>query len=332
MSSTVFAGRYVPGKISKDWPYDLLKNPGISITIILYDHCLTFKDEVTFVWFNTKAEIRDKVGFLVNRYLTEAIGIYVAYLVWAGPLPIRYESQSTPINFLITLSVHPDRDLIIRRVYAFWDRRLLIKRILLAAFSVEIILAFIFAVVSAVEINKHSMNVFNPLVNMCVFTRKPWALKFTMGALTLFDFFIIIMTVLNAYHRPHTKQADVITSLQHDGAKMFAVMFGKPFPPPADIWLGDVRYRQFEDANSGRTSPSHSPHGQFLGILRMKQGSPFLHTLADCCKYIHVAFVTSLVALNIKSFLVLPAVHPPIKYNGFSWTMIHPSGAEALDS
>lgn len=35
------------------------------------------------------------------------------------------------------------------------------------------------------------------------------------------DLFIIVMIIFNALERPHKKQAEVITALQHDGAKMF---------------------------------------------------------------------------------------------------------------
>jgi hypothetical protein len=76
---------------------------------------------------------------------------------------------------------------------------------------------------------------------MCTIGQKPWALAYMLGALvcevvvlssiteltnsqqTMFDLFIIVVTVVNALDRPHQKQADVITALQRDGALMFVV-------------------------------------------------------------------------------------------------------------
>jgi hypothetical protein len=40
---------------------------------------------------------------------------------------------------------------------------------------------------------------------------------------TSFDLFIIIMAIFNALDRPYQRQADVMTSLQNDGARMFVV-------------------------------------------------------------------------------------------------------------
>ncbi|KAJ7837909.1 hypothetical protein B0H13DRAFT_2367913 [Mycena leptocephala] len=167
--------------------------PAISVSALLYDHSLSFGGEIDLIWFNSEAAFGNRIGFILNRYLTEAVAIYVAYF------------------------------LIIMRVYTLWDRRQMLKRILTAAFCLEICLALVFSALAASQTNL--LWEYIPFINMCAFSKKPWALKFMLGAITLFDFFIIIMTVLNALDRPHTTQADVITSLQREGARMFVCLF-----------------------------------------------------------------------------------------------------------
>ncbi|KAJ7729249.1 hypothetical protein DFH07DRAFT_184668 [Mycena maculata] len=77
---------------------------------------------------------------------------------------------------------------------------------------------------------------------MCVFSKKPSGLLVMLGAMTTLDLFIVLMTVFNASDRPHQKQADVMTALQHDGAKMFGWVFNLP---PSLIEIPSVSYSVF---------------------------------------------------------------------------------------
>jgi hypothetical protein len=58
---------------------------------------------------------------------------------------------------------------------------------------------------------------------MCAITQKPSALPIVLGIWVIFDLFIVILTVYNALEQPRRNQVEVMTTLQHDGAKMFAV-------------------------------------------------------------------------------------------------------------
>ncbi|KAF7335626.1 hypothetical protein MVEN_02217500 [Mycena venus] len=113
--------------------------------------------------------------------------------------------------------------IIIVRVYVLWDRRRRIKWILFVTFGIEISVATIFIVLSGKEIQPFI--VYDPGTHMCEFSRKPWALPYAVGTQMVFDLFLIVMTICNALDRPHTKQADVVTSLIHDGARMFLCTF-----------------------------------------------------------------------------------------------------------
>ncbi|KAJ7833678.1 hypothetical protein B0H13DRAFT_2370312 [Mycena leptocephala] len=192
--------------------------PAISVSALLYDHSLSFGGEMDLIWFNSEAAFGNRVGFILNRYLTEAVAIYVAYLnsgLYQGLTSVGAEICHTSIwifSMGSSVFIGISHFLIIMRVYTLWDRRQMIKRILTAAFCLEICLALVFSALAASQTN-------------LLWEYIPLALKFMLGAITLFDFFIIIMTVLNALDRPHTTQADVITSLQRDGARMFVCLF-----------------------------------------------------------------------------------------------------------
>ncbi|KAJ7464537.1 hypothetical protein FB451DRAFT_1179658 [Mycena latifolia] len=115
---------------------------------------------------------------------------------------------------------------IIARVYALWDRRARIKWILLVAFGIEISTTAVFTVLAAEEV-KSFIKYDDFATHMCVLEKKPWALPFAVGALPVFDLFVIFMTVCNALDRPHRKQADIVTALIHDGVRMFLFNFGE---------------------------------------------------------------------------------------------------------
>ncbi|KAF7340296.1 hypothetical protein MVEN_01948700 [Mycena venus] len=252
----------------------------ISVTVLLFDHALTLGREIDLIWSNSAAGIGSRFGFIVNRYVTEIVAVYVAYLVWDNTLTMSCHVSVWIFSMASSVVIGISHFLIIMRVYTLWDRRLIIKRVLTLAFGIEICMALIFSALAAKQTTNEFLYQFNPFIDMCAFSKKPWALKYTLGAITLFDLFIIIMTVLNALDRPHTKQADVITSLQHDGARMFACLFlfrltsflvavvgnvAFPLPSrldysqfrtaigfsyPIDIQLVNVLYRQLTNAAS----------------------------------------------------------------------------------
>ncbi|KAK7040557.1 hypothetical protein R3P38DRAFT_3461393 [Favolaschia claudopus] len=52
----------------------------MSVTVLLDDHTLTFDEEVEFLWSNPTTRTMNRVAFFLNRYLTEAVAIYSAYV------------------------------------------------------------------------------------------------------------------------------------------------------------------------------------------------------------------------------------------------------------
>ncbi|KAJ7489649.1 hypothetical protein B0H11DRAFT_2229673 [Mycena galericulata] len=217
--ASIFATRYISA---------------VALAILLYDHSLTLKSEITGIWMNKAAGIGNRAGFMVNRYLTTAMVAYVSYSKWIK-LWIDDEAKreaygkhrliQTSCQVFIwlfaiasTVFVAISHFIIMSRLYTLWDRRILIKYILVGSFGVAISISMVFSIIAAHQVQPFLE--YNPFLHMCTFAKKPWALPFMLGALTVFDFFIIIMTIFNALDRPHQKQADVVTALQVDGAIM----------------------------------------------------------------------------------------------------------------
>ncbi|KAJ7859260.1 hypothetical protein B0H13DRAFT_2356147 [Mycena leptocephala] len=188
------------------------------VAALLYDHILTFEDEVHLVWFNSASSIGYRLGFIINLYVTEALAIYVVY--GNGGSYSAEESHYVALSDLHLDFVHGCDGLYLELalLYSLWDRRRVIKWILGVASgtALSISLAFIVVVASEIQVSAGAM---------CALLKKPWALPFALGALTSLDLFVITMTVLNALDRPYKRQADVMITLQRDGAVMFVFLF-----------------------------------------------------------------------------------------------------------
>jgi hypothetical protein len=75
----IFAARYIPGEASANLIFPRITFLAISVTALLFDHVLTLGSEIDLIWLKSGGGIGNRIGFIVNRYLTEAVAIYVAY-------------------------------------------------------------------------------------------------------------------------------------------------------------------------------------------------------------------------------------------------------------
>nr|GAT44499.1 predicted protein [Mycena chlorophos] len=200
----------------------------VAVSVLLYDHVLTFDDEIAVIWRNNGAALIDRFIFIFNRYLSEGIMIYVAYMLSGNSSPDLVTRVCQIFVFLWAISstifVTISHFAIISRVYRLWDRRKEIKWILFGSFAIAMILLTTFVALAASQV-KPLLFYNHFIIYGCSFSKKPHALPFMVGTLTIFDLFIIIMTILNAYNRPYQKQAEVVTALQRDGALMFVALF-----------------------------------------------------------------------------------------------------------
>ncbi|KAJ7917184.1 hypothetical protein B0H13DRAFT_1995586 [Mycena leptocephala] len=188
-----------------------------AIALLIYDHALSFDQEVTLIWLNTAAGAGNRIGFMINRYLTEAMVVYVSYMLSGNSRGLTDNVRGCRIFIWLfaiasTVFVAVSHFIIMARLYTLWDRRQEIKWVLMGSFGVTISISMSFSILAAHQVQPFLE--YSLIIHMCTFAQKPWALPFMLGTLTLFDLFIILMTVVNAFHRPYQKQADVVTALQ----------------------------------------------------------------------------------------------------------------------
>ncbi|KAJ7774447.1 hypothetical protein B0H14DRAFT_3164566 [Mycena olivaceomarginata] len=199
----------------------------IGVTALVYDHLLTGEREVELIWGNPPAGAINRLGFLFNRYLTETMAIYVAYMLSGGSKGLGAQVcrvfiwvHSIAATTFIVLSHY----IIMTRVYTLWSgNRPSIKRLLTGTFTVAISVAMVFTIVTACQVQAGLE--YNIEIHMCVFSKKPPALIVMLSAMTALDLFIIAMIITNALEIPRENQAQVLVVLQRDGAKMFACLF-----------------------------------------------------------------------------------------------------------
>ncbi|KAJ3992261.1 hypothetical protein F5050DRAFT_1789734 [Lentinula boryana] len=185
--------------------YRLKYLSGVALVVMVYDHLLTLDDEFSTIWANTNREYLQKLMFVVNRYYTEAMVMYVVY----GASHLN--KISAPSAVFITL-----------RLYHSWDKRKRMAIILLIAFTAFISAAAVLAVISAVQVQ--SVIYFISLLRACRIPDIPTTFPYMMGTLFGFDLFIILLALFNAFERPHKTHADVLDALHRDGARLFLVI------------------------------------------------------------------------------------------------------------
>ncbi|KAJ3865825.1 hypothetical protein EV359DRAFT_80124 [Lentinula novae-zelandiae] len=179
--------------------YRLKYLSGVALSVMVYDHLLTLNEEFSNIWAAPNRDYFQKLMFVINRYYTEAMVMYVVY-VCSGLANL----DDAPAVF-ITL-----------RVYHSWDKRKQVAVILLVAFIIFMATAAALAVLSAVNVQPAIH--FVSFLKACEVPDIPITFPFMMGTLLGFDLFIILVAFFNAFERPHKTHADVLDTLHRDGA------------------------------------------------------------------------------------------------------------------
>ncbi|KAJ7747239.1 hypothetical protein B0H16DRAFT_1851222 [Mycena metata] len=212
----------------------------VGVTTLLYDHVLTSGDEFSLIWLNPAAGVKYRAIFVFNRYVTEAVSLYAAYMLSGGSFNVTTELSKIslgtrggylPFYFFIKLSVTTPfrvflftdsvlKVILAMRVYTLWDYRDKIKWFLLGTFGAAFTISLAFSIVTVLQVQSSSA-FYDLVIRMCGITQKPWALSVVLGVWVLFDFLVIILAVANALEIPHHTDAEVMASLQQDGARMF---------------------------------------------------------------------------------------------------------------
>ncbi|KAJ3815073.1 hypothetical protein F5876DRAFT_72330 [Lentinula aff. lateritia] len=200
--------------------YRLKYLSGVALSVMVYDHLLTLNEEFSNIWAAPNRDYFQKLMFVINRYYTEAMVMYVVYVVVdSSGFSLSLQQYSPPP---LTTAVF-----ITLRVYHSWDKRKQVAIILLVAFIIFMAAAAALAVLSAVNVQPAIH--FVSFLKACEVPDIPITFPFMMGTLLGFDLFIILVAFFNAFERPHKTHADVLDTLHRDGARSFVVSGQAPY-------------------------------------------------------------------------------------------------------
>ncbi|KAK7006399.1 hypothetical protein R3P38DRAFT_1708155 [Favolaschia claudopus] len=231
--------------------------------LLVFDHCLTIGQEVKTIWGNSTVRLHSKAAFVINRYLTEGVTAYVVYI---------FSGTSTTLDTPVSLHVNRSRcnvDLsssrcerfiwiygviciisgaishfvVLIRVYALWDRRANVARLLVSVFGICISTTTILGIFSAMSMQRQLT--YSPSLHTCVFGTKPKTIIAMLAVLSVFDLFLAVLVVFNAMDRPRLTHVELVSGLQTDGLGLFLILWClrladviiSIFKPPAEVFV-----------------------------------------------------------------------------------------------
>ncbi|KAK0499360.1 hypothetical protein EDD18DRAFT_1329604 [Armillaria luteobubalina] len=162
----------------------------------------------------------------MNRYFTEAVLLYTAY-VFSGLRQPTANKVSASVFWLLpmsaTLVVGILQFLIMLRAYRLWDHKQAIRRVLLAVFVASMAGTLVLSVRMALALMRTEV-VLPPRVIVCAISKVPKDTPFLMGILLLFNLFVLSVSFYNALERPRRHESEVFHSLRRDGAKVYFIV------------------------------------------------------------------------------------------------------------
>ncbi|KAI0644513.1 hypothetical protein C8Q79DRAFT_913360 [Trametes meyenii] len=195
----------------------------VGLTVLFFDHCLTFADEVKYIW--PAPPTYAKYTFLLNRYTVLGTLLAVAYEMCGFVTNAFTDTTYSCKQFIFTcamvaiVSVGVANLLILQRVVILWEHRPIILKIMTVGFLLSFTLQVVTMIVSLVNVLP-SIQWSEPL-GMCIATKSSRVLIGVWASPLVFEVFVLTSTALNALDRPRTAELPIIKALQSDGLGFF---------------------------------------------------------------------------------------------------------------
>ncbi|KAF7376419.1 AAA domain-containing protein [Mycena sanguinolenta] len=196
-----------------------------AIVVLIYDHLLSFGDEVKLIWpAKTSAP---KVLFLFIRYMVPTVliiyNIQLSDLEPSLTFPTAFCVSWMSIGAFMALStIATSNFLIMLRLWVLWDRdrKLVIWTLLLFVLAQLSGLATVSILVWEF---KRKLD-FNPKFHMCGFVGKPPPVAILWAPGTAFEIVLCAITWFNVLKRPRTSNASLATAMYRDGFLYFLLL------------------------------------------------------------------------------------------------------------
>ncbi|PBK63442.1 hypothetical protein ARMSODRAFT_1023921 [Armillaria solidipes] len=203
--------------------------------LVLWDHCLTFDEEVADMWRCFEGHIITKIVYIMNRYFTEVVMLYTAYVMGGATgnevSARRFRDKSTLISELglreNVLVVHYVCNLkvafIMMSAYRLWDHKPTVRKMLPVVFVISVAGAFVLSVISVLILLRTQIEVPHKVI-VCAVTGVPKTLPSTMGILLVFNLLVILVSVYNALENPRRSESEVFTSLRSHSTRVYLIV------------------------------------------------------------------------------------------------------------
>ncbi|KAI0075354.1 hypothetical protein K474DRAFT_1599946 [Panus rudis PR-1116 ss-1] len=187
------------------------------LVVLLYDHILTFPDEITLVWYSRRSFA--KYAFLVNRYLVLASLLVIAYEM-CGFIGIELcRNILTTASILGILSVGIANTLVLLRVVTLWDHRPIVTKLMTFGFLASFTTQLVTMAITTARLGPHV--VWSPGANMCITTTTTSVYIVVWSAPMLFEICVLVSTIMNALDRPRVANLKMTQALYMDGVFYF---------------------------------------------------------------------------------------------------------------
>ncbi|KAH7925740.1 hypothetical protein BV22DRAFT_1128780 [Leucogyrophana mollusca] len=210
------------------------------LVVLLWDHLLTFGDEVRFIW-SAKLSA-PKVLFLFNRYVVPIAMIIQAYGFSGLASPrltstafrglIILESDCSPHSCkgwtaaaasLGMITIGTSNFLVLLRLWVLWDRS---RRLMVWTLTLFVLTQITALATTAYLISQMiPFLVYMPTMQVCLLSQKvDFAMLWYPGV--AFEVMIFVTTFWNAVDRPRAHNTQMAKILYRDGSAYFFVLFG----------------------------------------------------------------------------------------------------------
>jgi len=196
----------------------------IGAVVLLYDHALTFKDEIRCIWKAPSSFA--KYAFLVNRYLVAVFLIVIVHEM-CGFNGMSYGDKGCRILLSATsifsvLSVCLSNALALMRVVVLWKEHKVLRRSLYLTYFLGTIATLAMMLLSVITLVPDIK--WSPEVHMCITTTTSPYLGATWGAPVFFELHVIVAVVYHTVATPRSAQMPLTKALQRDGLIFFIVV------------------------------------------------------------------------------------------------------------
>ncbi|KZT72144.1 hypothetical protein DAEQUDRAFT_763260 [Daedalea quercina L-15889] len=206
----------------------------IGLTVLFYDHVLTFADEVRLVWFAPCSLA--KYAFLFNRYLVLGTLITVAcgacfiltldatlvakqWLSSMKPFLLGVLTGSSRVSMIAVISIGIANMLVLLRVVILWDERPAVLKLMVVAYAVSLVAQVTTIILTLLHILPGVT--WSSVAGMCITSQSSHVIVAVWASPMLFELFVLISTALNAIDRPTSAQTPLVRALCSDGILYF---------------------------------------------------------------------------------------------------------------